>query len=108
MFLWGQFLEYTDFQTRHWTIPLLQTFSVLARRWLLEDIVPPQMMFLMTGMYAASANLVLTTGNGVNGFTLDNALGEFILTHPNVRHRSLVLIVDAHSKETRNLLRQRR
>jgi fructose-1,6-bisphosphatase I len=37
-------------------------------------------------MYAASANLVLTTGtgNGVNGFTLDNALGEFILTHPNV------------------------
>ena len=41
---------------------------------------------LIVGMYAASANLVLTTGkgNGVNGFTLDNALGEFILTHPNV------------------------
>jgi fructose-1,6-bisphosphatase I len=39
-------------------------------------------------MYAASANLVLTTGtgNGVNGFTLDNALGEFILTHPDVLH----------------------
>jgi len=41
-------------------------------------------MPLIVGMYAASANLVLTTGNGVNGFTLDNALGEFILTHPNV------------------------
>lgn len=35
-------------------------------------------------MYGASANLVLTTGHGVNGFTLDSALGEFILTHPNV------------------------
>ena len=61
-------------------------------------------------MYAASANLVLTTGtgNGVNGFTLDNALGEFILTHPNVYHCNIILIVDAHSKETRNILRQRR
>lgn len=35
--------------------------------------------------YGSSANLVLTTGRGVNGYTLDNALGEFILTHPNVR-----------------------
>jgi fructose-1,6-bisphosphatase I len=29
--------------------------------------------------------LVLSTGHGVNGYTLDAALGEFILTHPNVR-----------------------
>ena len=29
--------------------------------------------------------LVLTTGNGVNGFTLDPSLGEFILTHRSVR-----------------------
>jgi fructose-1,6-bisphosphatase I len=36
-------------------------------------------------MYGASAQLVLTMkGGDVNGFTLDNALGEFILTHPNV------------------------
>lgn len=34
--------------------------------------------------YGSSANLVLTTGRGVNGYTLDNALGEFILTHPDV------------------------
>jgi len=27
----------------------------------------------------------MTTGNGVNGYTLDNALGEFILTHPNIK-----------------------
>ena len=31
--------------------------------------------------YGSSANLVLSTGNGVNGYTLDAALGEFILTH---------------------------
>lgn len=30
--------------------------------------------------------MVLTLGNGiVNGFTLDTALGDFILTHPNIR-----------------------
>ena len=34
--------------------------------------------------YGSSANLVLTTGHGVNGYTLDASLGEFILTHPNV------------------------
>lgn len=52
-------------------------------------------------MYAASANLVLTTGSGsgVNGFTLDNSLGEFILTHPNVFSAvARILIVDAYSK----------
>jgi fructose-1,6-bisphosphatase I len=29
--------------------------------------------------------LILTTGNGVNGFTLDQDIGEFILTHRNMR-----------------------
>lgn len=36
-------------------------------------------------MYGASAHLMLTTGSGVNGFTLDSQLGEFILTQPNMR-----------------------
>ncbi|OJJ49454.1 hypothetical protein ASPZODRAFT_14170 [Penicilliopsis zonata CBS 506.65] len=37
-------------------------------------------------MYGASAQLVITMrGGGVNGFTLENSLGEFILTHPNMR-----------------------
>lgn len=31
--------------------------------------------------------LVLSTGNGVNGFTLDPSLGEFILTHSNIKVR---------------------
>ncbi|EIW85183.1 fructose-1,6-bisphosphatase [Coniophora puteana RWD-64-598 SS2] len=36
-------------------------------------------------MYGSSANLVLSTGSGVNGYTLDAALGEFILTHPDIK-----------------------
>lgn len=37
-------------------------------------------------MYGASAQLVITMkGGSVNGFTMDNALGEFILTHPDMR-----------------------
>lgn len=40
---------------------------------------------LMVSRYGSSANLVLTTGQGVNGYTLDAALGEYILTHPNIQ-----------------------
>lgn len=37
-------------------------------------------------MYGASAQLVITMkGGSVNGFTMDNALGEFILTHPGMK-----------------------
>ncbi|MBT9612345.1 MAG: class 1 fructose-bisphosphatase [Burkholderiales bacterium] len=35
-------------------------------------------------IYGSSTMLVLTTGHGVNGFTLDRDIGEFILTHPNM------------------------
>ncbi|GAB7363793.1 hypothetical protein MBLNU230_g4360t1 [Neophaeotheca triangularis] len=37
-------------------------------------------------MYGASAQLVITMkGGNVQGFTMDNALGEFILTHPDMQ-----------------------
>lgn len=36
-------------------------------------------------LYGPSTMLVLTTGKGVNGFTLDNDIGEFMLTHPNMK-----------------------
>lgn len=36
-------------------------------------------------IYGPSTMLILTIGNGVNGFTLDRDVGEFILTHPNMR-----------------------
>jgi fructose-1,6-bisphosphatase I len=36
-------------------------------------------------MYSSSTIMVLTLGNGVNGFTLDPTIGEFVLTHPNIK-----------------------
>ncbi|KAF7363447.1 Fructose-1,6-bisphosphatase, cytosolic [Mycena sanguinolenta] len=52
----------------------------------LEDVLRPGSEMVAAGytMYGSSANLVLSTGSGVNGYTLDASLGEFILTHPNV------------------------
>jgi len=36
-------------------------------------------------VYGSSTMLVLTSGSGVNGFTLDQNIGMFVLTHPNMR-----------------------
>lgn len=36
-------------------------------------------------IYGASTMLVYTTGQGVHGFTLDPSIGEFLLSHPNMR-----------------------
>lgn len=53
-----------------------------------EEILLPGTEMVASGftMYGASAQLVITMKGGtVNGFTLDNSFGEFILTHPNMR-----------------------
>lgn len=36
-------------------------------------------------LYGSSCMMVFTTGDGVNGFTLDPSVGEFLLSHPNIR-----------------------
>ena len=36
-------------------------------------------------IYGSSTMLVYTTGQGVNGFTLDPSTGEFCLSHPNIK-----------------------
>ncbi|KAJ5606106.1 hypothetical protein N7510_008887 [Penicillium lagena] len=53
-----------------------------------EVLLSPGTELVASGftMYGASAQLVITMrGGGVNGFTLENSLGEFILTHPNMQ-----------------------
>lgn len=53
-----------------------------------EDLLKPGTDLVASGftMYGASAQLVITMkGGDVNGFTMDNALGEFILTHPSMQ-----------------------
>jgi len=53
----------------------------------LADLTRPGNELLAAGyaMYGAATVLVLTTGLGVNGFLLDPTIGEFILTHRNIR-----------------------
>jgi fructose-1,6-bisphosphatase I len=36
-------------------------------------------------IYGSSTMIVYTTGKGVNGFTLDPSIGEFCLSHPNMK-----------------------
>lgn len=53
-----------------------------------EDLLKPGTELVAAGftMYGASTQLVITMKNStVNGFTMDSALGEFILTHPDMR-----------------------
>src|ERR1700749_3340305 len=53
-----------------------------------KDLLLPGTELVASGftMYGASAVLVITMkGGDVNGFTLDNALGEFILSHPDMK-----------------------
>ena len=66
-------------------------FSILRCR---EGVDPVAEDFLCKGseqvcagfvLYGPSTMMVLTTGHGVNGFTLDQDIGEFILTHPAMK-----------------------
>jgi len=53
----------------------------------IEDVLRPGSEMVAAGytMYGSSCNLILSTGNGVNGYTLDPSLGEFVLTHPDIK-----------------------
>lgn len=52
-----------------------------------EDFLQPGQRQVCAGyaIYGPSTMLVLTVGTGVHGFTLDPVLGEFFLTHPELR-----------------------
>lgn len=52
-------------------------------------------------VYGASTMLVYSTGHGVHGFTLDPAIGEFLLSHENIRipqHGKFYSINEGRSK----------
>lgn len=53
----------------------------------MKDLLRPGNELVASGYcsYDAATMLVLTTGHGVNAFTLDPMIGEFILTHRNIR-----------------------
>lgn len=53
----------------------------------IEDILQPGTEQVAAGyiIYGTSTMLVYTTGKGVNGFTLDPSIGEFCLSHPDMK-----------------------
>ncbi|SIS49415.1 class 1 fructose-bisphosphatase [Belliella pelovolcani] len=53
----------------------------------LEDIMQPGSKQVAAGyvLYGSSTMLVYTTGCGVNGFTYEQSLGEFFLSHPEMK-----------------------
>jgi fructose-1,6-bisphosphatase I len=53
----------------------------------LEDCLQKGRHIVAAGyvIYGSSTMMVYTTGQGVHGFTLDPSVGEFLLSHPNIR-----------------------
>lgn len=53
----------------------------------LEDVLQKGTEQVAAGyvIYGSSTMLVYTTGKGVNGFTLDPSIGEFCLSHPDMK-----------------------
>ncbi|RXZ43217.1 class 1 fructose-bisphosphatase [Crenobacter cavernae] len=52
-----------------------------------QDFLQPGSAQVAAGytLYGPQTMLVLTVGNGVNGFTLDRETGSFVLTHPDMK-----------------------
>jgi fructose-1,6-bisphosphatase I len=73
-------------------VPVGTIFSVVrkitrGRQGELEDILQPGRRQVAAGyvIYGSSTMMVYTTGQGAHGFTLDPSIGEFLLSHPNIR-----------------------
>jgi fructose-1,6-bisphosphatase I len=73
-------------------VPVGTVFSIVqkitrGRQGEMEDLLQPGRRQVAAGyvIYGSSTMLVYTTGQGVHGFTLDPSIGEFLLSHPNIR-----------------------
>jgi fructose-1,6-bisphosphatase I len=58
-----------------------------GERGTLVDVLQPGRSLVASGyvIYGSSTMLVYTTGHGVHGFTLDPSVGEFLLSHEDLR-----------------------
>ncbi len=73
-------------------VPVGTIFSVMKKisvgpRGDLEDMLQPGRRQVAAGyvIYGSSTMLVYTTGQGAHGFTLDPTIGEFLLSHPDIK-----------------------
>lgn len=67
-------------------------FSIFRRKTesgpgTLEDVLRKGAEIVAAGyiVYGSSTMMVYSTGTGVHGFTYDPSIGEFLLSHPNIR-----------------------
>jgi len=58
-----------------------------GERGALEDVLQPANKLVAAGyvIYGSSTMMVYSTGQGVHGFTLDPGVGEFLLSHEDIR-----------------------
>ena len=74
-------------------VPVGTIFSVVKKhsrngpRGELKDFLQPGRKQVAAGyvIYGSSTMLVYTTGQGAHGFTLDPSIGEFLLSHPDIK-----------------------
>ena len=66
---------------------IYRRISTVGTEATLEDMLQPGSKQVAAGyvLYGSSTMLVYTTGRGVNGFTLDPSIGEFCLSHRDMR-----------------------
>jgi fructose-1,6-bisphosphatase I len=66
----------------------------------LSDFLQPGSKQVAAGyvLYGSSAMFVYTTGHGVHGFTLDPAVGEYILSHEDIRIPDVCKCFSANDK----------
>lgn len=66
---------------------IFQRTTPVGTKPVTEDFFQPGNKMLAAGyvIYGTSTMLVYTTGKGVNGFTLDPSIGEFCLSHPDMK-----------------------
>ncbi|HKS07719.1 MAG TPA: class 1 fructose-bisphosphatase [Gemmatimonadaceae bacterium] len=73
-------------------VPVGTIFAIVRKvsagsRGEVADLLQPGTALVAAGyvIYGSSTIMVYTTGQGVHGFTLDPMLGEFLLSHPDIR-----------------------
>ena len=66
---------------------IYRRISTIGSEATLDDMLQPGTEQIAAGyvLYGSSTMLVYTTGKGVNGFTLDPSIGEFCLSHSNMK-----------------------
>jgi fructose-1,6-bisphosphatase I len=89
-------------------VPVGTIFSVLKKtsrgpHCSMKDVLQPGLRQVAAGyvIYGSSTMLVYTTGQGAHGFTLDPSIGEFLLSHPDIKipeHGRYLSVNDAYEQ----------